>query len=466
MLAKNQNKLFLFLLIFHWVVLWASINTAPSYLGFIFDINRMFTFSNLNESSKIARSLLPLISTFFLIILLFLMLFKKKIKVHKIHFLFLIFFLCQLLGLYFNEDKFFCDPKVIGQFAIEDNLNLYDDAKYLKTCYLHLSYLPLISIGTISLFVICDYLNIKNLLKYFFWIAFFFLLISSLVTIFPYINLLSNLDFSNIFAEKRANFFLLPTQRTGGLSRSLSLINLLLIIISFNLKKTNFRYFLIITITFISTIIIFIQSRGSLLCYFICLILFISLIYKTNYKVKIRNFVILILFPFVLYFVINNYFNKFSIEDNKINNRIFEKHTSGRIDIWVHSIRNNNYKKFFGYGTQGDRFFLMNCQVCDKYGYGKNSSNAYIYALLSGGIISVLILVLLLYEIIKLILFNSKNVFFKKKFIYKNFSILCIIFILIRSLIENSFSVFSIDYLIIYLSITYMISLNRNHKEQ
>ena len=126
----------------------------------------------------------------------------------------------------------------------------------------------------------------------------------------------------------------------------------------------------------------------------------------------------------------------------------------------------NNYKKIFGYGTQGDRFFLKNCQVCDKYGYGKNSSNAYIYALLSGGIISVIILVLLLYEIIKLILFNSKNVFFKKKFIYKNFSILCIIFILIRSLIENSFSVFSIDYLIIYLSITYMINLNRNHKEQ
>ena len=65
------------------------------------------------------------------------------------------------------------------------------------------------------------------------------------------------------------------------------------------------------------------------------------------------------MFPFFIFF--NNtqiIKNILSDKQENINNRIFEKHSSGRIDIWTFSLKNNDYKKIFGYGSQGDRFFL------------------------------------------------------------------------------------------------------------
>ena len=150
------------------------------------------------------------------------------------------------------------------------------------------------------------------------------------------------------------------------------------------------------------------QSRGTLLCYLIILLFLILFLSKGKIKNKIKKIIILIFVPFFLYFSINTQIikNISSDKQENINNRIFEKHSSGRIDIWTFSLKNNDYKKIFGYGSQGDRFFLKNYNNKNKY--GNNSSNIVVYSLLSGGVACVILLMLCYYEILKTIIKNKK----------------------------------------------------------
>jgi O-antigen ligase len=168
--------------------------------------------------------------------------------------------------------------------------------------------------------------------------------------------------------------------------------------------------------------------------------------------------------PLILYFSINTYINEniLSNKDIEINNRLFIKNTSGRIEAWNYSLKNYNYKKIFGYGPQGDRFFLKDFKIITiNQGYGDNSSNIFIYTLLSGGIVSTLLLILFFYEILKIFIKNKKLLFFNKNSIYLNFSILCIVFFSIRSLFENSFGLFSVDFLIMCLSVFFITNYTK-----
>ena len=219
---------------------------------------------------------------------------------------------------------------------------------------------------------------------------------------------------------------------------------------------------MIILITTISVIIIFFQSRGTLLCYFTSLAVLILFLQDTKKGFKLKNFLILVILPLILYFSFNTYINKNLQSNNKteIKNRIFLKNTSGRIEVWNYSLKNYNYKKIFGYGPQGDRYLLKDDTPMTRK-YGDNSSNNFIYTLLSGGIVSTLLLILFFYEILKIFIKNKKLLFFNKNSMYLNFSILCIIFFSIRSLFENSFGLFSIDFLIMCLSVFFITSYTK-----
>lgn len=136
-------------------------------------------------------------------------------------------------------------------------------------------------------------------------------------------------------------------------------------------------------------------------------------------------------------------------------NRILSDHTtSGRTEIWDKSLKLFEKNKIFGYGPQGDRFVLGP----SGDSFYTNSSNALIYSLMSGGYFGILVMLLIYLNIIlkiyiclkKLKIFNNYNQITLK------ISVCYIIFFLIRSLFENSFSVFSIDFLIFILSATYI----------
>ena len=432
---EKQKKIFLFTLILHWVFLWGSINTLPHEYGFTYMISRIDFFENFFESLWMLRTMLPLI---FSIIITTILLFniKKIIKISKFHIIFFLIFTFQMIGLYLNKDQFFCHTEVNG-------------------CYLRYLFLPLQGIGTVMLFILCDYIKISNIFKYFFWIMITLLVSILIIIIVPKIPDLFYMNFGAAFSEIDKNIFNLANPRTTGISRTLAIINLFLILFFFHTNKLNFKNLLIIPILIFSIILLFIQSRGSLLCYFISLIIFIFFLNNTNLKYKIRCLFILIILPILLFFSTFNLINKSAEKNQNLNNRVFEAHTSGRIELWTYSIKKNDYKKIFGYGSQGDRFFLKNFEKSKIY--GNNVSNIFLYTLLSGGVISVFILLFFYYEIFNFFLKNRKEIFFKSNSLYFNFSIICIIFLLIRSNFENSFGLFSLDFLIMYLSLMYAI---------
>lgn len=434
---EKQKKLFLFTAIFHWVFLWGSINTLPHEFGFTYMVSKINFFENFLESLWMSRTVLPLIfSTITILILMFNI--KKINKLNKFHILFFLIFTFQIIGLYLNKDRFFCDAKTNG-------------------CYLRHLFLPLQGIGTIMLFILCDYIKNSNILKYFFWIMMTLLVSVLIMIIIPKLPDLVYLNFPEAFNEKDTNLLNLSNPRTSGISRTLAIINLFLILFFFHTNKFNFKNLLIIPILIFSVILIFIQSRGSLLCYFVSLLIFIFFLNNANLKYKINNLLILIILPILLYFSTAGFINKFNNNNEKISNRIFEAHSSGRIKLWTYSIKKNDYRKIFGYGAQGDRYFLKNYEQSKIY--GNNSSNIFIYTLLSGGVVSVIILLLIYLKIFNFFLKNRKKIFFKSNSLYFNFSIVCLIFFLIRSNFENSFGLFSLDFLIMYLSLMYVIKL-------
>ena len=437
MLIEKNKNMYLFIFLSYWILLWLSINTEPSRHG-LFSLSGN-VFGSLRLIAGLFSTLLIITFSFFYIST------KKKIKISKIYLILIFIFISQIIGLYFNESRVF---------------NLYN------------SFLALLAIGTIALFILCEQINIKSVIKYFFWILIFFLIIAFIMSIYPKINNLQYLDFQSAFAGREENIFGGSNPRATGLSRSLSIINLFLILLFFNLKKIYSKSFMVILITTISIIIIFFQSRGTLLCYFTSLAVLIFFLQDSKNSFRLKKFLILVTLPIILYFFINTYINKnillnknieinTDVWKNKINDRVLLKNTSGRIEAWNYSLKNYNYKKIFGYGPQGDRFFLKDYKHTNKKGYGDNSSNIFIYTLLSGGVTSITLLILFFYEILKIFIKNKKLYFFNKNSIYLNFSILCLIFFSIRSLFENSFGLFSIDFLIMCLSVFFITNYTK-----
>ena len=433
MLIEKNKNMYLFLFLSYWIILWLSINTEPSKHGLLSLSGNVF--GTLRLITGIFSTLLIIAFSFFYILT------KKKIKINKIYLILILIFISEIVGLYYNESRVF---------------NLYN------------SFLALLAIGTIALFILCEQINIKSVIKYFFWILIFFLIIAFIVSIYPKINNLQYLDFQSAFAERERNIFGGSNPRATGLSRSLSIINLFLILLFFNFKKIYSKSFMVILITTISVIILFFQSRGTLLCYYASLAVLIFFLQDAKKSFKLKNFLILVVLPLILYFSANTYINKNLLFNNdshvwqdRVNDRLLIRNTSGRIKAWNYSLKNYNYKKIFGYGPQGDRFFLKDFNDTNKKGYGDNSSNIFVYTLLSGGIISITLLILFFYEILKIFIKNKKLIFLNKNSIYLNFSILCLIFFSIRSLFENSFGLFSIDFLIMCLSVFFITNYTK-----
>ena len=424
MLIEKNKNIYLLMFLAYWILLWLSINTFPSRHGLFTIAGSMF--ATLRLIMGIFSTLLIIAFCFFYILI------KKKIKISTIYLILILIFISQIFGLYYNEYK---------DFSLEH------------------AFLALLAIGTVALFILCEQIDIKSIARYFFWILIFFLTIAFIVNVSPKINDLKYLDFQSVFAGREANIFSLSNPRVTGLSRSLSILNLFLILLFFNSKKDYAKSFMFILITAISVIIIFFQSRGTLLCYFTSLTILIFFLQNSKNSFKLKKFLTLAVLPLILYYSINTYINKnmLSNKNIEINNRLLIKNTSGRIEAWNYSLKNYNYKKIFGYGPQGDRFFLKDFKIItEKKGYGDNSSNIFIYTLLSGGIISTLLLILFFYEILKMFIKNKKLLFFNKNSMYLNFSTLCIVFFSIRSLFENSFGLFSIDFLIMCLSVFFI----------
>ena len=250
--------------------------------------------------------------------------------------------------------------------------------------------------------------------------------------------------------------------RSSGTSR-IALILLIIYSLFFG-RFVRSKILQIVPLVILITSIFLYQSKATMGLLIIFIILNYLLFEKHTLTTLLKYLLIYLLLPILLVFSL------LSIQKNKVENfefetdikviqkkiRIFKgdqlRTTSGRIKDWKLIINNFDYNNnlFFGYGAQGDRFLI-----------NQTASNGLIYAFVSSGIFGLMFfLIFTLTSSIKLIRYL---IFDKEKELIDYFSFLIIVIILIRSLVETSYSLFGVDLILFYTAFAF-IQRNRNLK--
>jgi len=442
------------ILIFY-ISFWLAVGVAPQTIN--------YDFNSLPDIINIFRICAPLIlSIILLVIIIFLKLknFNKNYKKNylSINNLFLVFFILQLIGLYQNN-------------LIFNLQNLY---------------LIILGFGSLQLFTINTTLNNDNHLKHLLYASIVIFFLSSGILFYFLIceNYYAYKDiiFTDLrgFTDNRlgVNYFLNNSYpRSTGISRSFVVINIFItiFILFFINGKWKSKFLFYIASFLFSLLISLLQSRGSAFMFFLTFAAILYFAKKIDLKKKISLLFLIIFLPFLISKIISfNFYNlnisdKFenynnnvifnnSILNNNFSNFIFrdrlinDKSSSGRVDIWKESFKRYDKKKIFGYGPQGDRFLLT------KNNYSNNSSNALIYSLLTGGYFSFLIFLLIYLNILTKIYICIKKfkIFENNVDLEIKLSISFVIFLFLRSFFENSFSLFSLDFLLFICSVAYI----------
>jgi O-antigen ligase len=362
--------------------------------------------------------------------------------------IYIIYFILQLIGTIstteneFSFQRHFLLINAIHIILFAYTITIFNLEKYLKIFFI----ISLTALGVIVIihlyFLTIDYLNNNN-----------FYLYNN--------DLWSKLIFNNSFI------------RVTGLSRSLTLI---FIILFFLYHKNNLSFHLKILVGLFLFILMFfiwwLQSRTSIfMAPLIFLIMYVMLLTKKKYKFNITKSIFLFSLFALISFIIPFYLsslksNTLQLETSQLQNNektrllinektrltIKKNISSGRYDIWRLMLEAYDKKKFFGYGTQGDRFYL-GVHVINKMGgtndnndgYYNNSSNAFLHALITGGYFGFFVFILLNIYILKKIYFLliKKNKY--KNFVITSSSIVILIFLMIRSLVENTYAFFGVD---------------------
>ena len=463
MLFRSNKFLFFFFLI-NWVLLIFSLNSTP---------NEIFYFGqSLHRSINSLRILIPLISSFIFIVIFGIYLrnnlFNLIQKKNLISFLLILIFIFQFIGLFTTADRDF-------NF---DNL-----------------YLPILGISSLIILTLsCDILKNKKLFEIFIYAL---LLFSAAVAIFiTYLTIkkfgLYGFILIYNFIDPDDTFFNQTLPRVTGLARMIGILNIVIIIyaINKNLLKNKLYLFLILLL---STILFFIQSRGAILCFYSVALIIIFFQLKLFFD-KFKLFIVIFFIPVCFHYLImsnqniNKALQKSIIEkyEIKLNQSMLKSgnlsdleksgnisnlektkqkelatyqndkirlytnvSSSGRIHLWKSLIMNFDKKKIFGYGPQADRF-LLGDGLEKELGFGNNVSNAILYTFGSSGYFG-LIIILFIYFFSIFFLYNKiiiEKILYKKNKFSEILSVYIIVFILIRSLFENSFSYFGFDFLL------------------
>ena len=275
--------------------------------------------------------------------------------------------------------------------------------------------------------------------------------------------------------------------RSSGIARSslVIMIPILLRIASSNFiyKKNDFYFYIVYLFMFF--LVYMTQSRITLFAALLITLMSIIYIFSSNIK-KIKKLIFIIIIPSLLILLIINIklhtisknqkvldeIKKMTIEKSisedqaktilgtqkkygsvlrSVNKKSF---TSNRFSDWKNIIKKND-STLFGVGVMGDRFLI-----------NQSASNLLLYTYSSSGIIgSILIGLLLLRSFFvcsKILLFNEKKLNIENSLLLSA----CYIqyFLLGRSLIESSFAVFGIDFLIFFSAYFYTEQYNDKQK--
>lgn len=406
---KSFRYLFIFII---WVSFFLSINLNPS------------EFSEFTYIKKI-RILSPLILTIFFIIYYFN---SSKINFSFDYLIFYTLFISYILFNLINSDN--------------SIFNIFWPI-YMALLLIFISYLNYSE----KIYI----LKITIIMIFFIFIIFFSL---ALVDMFYS----QNYHFYGVMGNNSSYFGFQNPPRSSGLSR-LALIIFIALTLYFLTKNRNSKknYFLFFLVTFFGLSVLIFQSRTTSTIFIIINLLFVIFYYQKYLKNK-TIILFTFFFPIILNFV---YFDQIiqhkqlrymdileSEEENIIivdkfdtqilKSSIFrgpqDNFSSGRFNDWKKSIEIIRRNILIGYGAQADRLYIK-----------QSIHNASLYAYLSGGLVGFTCLILIY---LKTFFFLIKFLIQKKlSSFYASFCIFVIITLNLRSILETSFAILSLDYL-------------------
>lgn len=407
-MLTDSPKIRKLLITITWISFFMSINLNP------------IEFDNLNIINKLRIS-----APFLLMIILFFLI--KKINYllfMKIDFLiFNYIFLSYCFFNIYNPDN--------------NNMNLY------WPIYMFLSLFFIVSILDQKE---REYLTKLTILIIFFGFIFYF----SLAIVEMYNS--GNLNFYGIMGSQKGYMGLRDPPRSSGLARlSLILFSFLFLVLVAK-NPTHYKKLLILLIIISATITLMFKSRAINI---IWIIIFISIIFF--YINIIKNKIGILIFIFIIPVIISSSYelmrisllnNKIPISSdiqNAVKNTILRKtddnnFSSGRYQNWHKAYKLIKEKPLVGFGAQSDRIYIK-----------QSIHNGFLYSFMSGGLIAGFLFLLICFRILYFFVRFLIN-----RSLLKNFNLtFCLILTIIlslRSILETSFAVYSIDYLIFILA--------------
>ena len=459
MITKNKKKIEISLL-FCWMLTLLSINSNLYGINEYEDY-QIYSFKKIIILFNYLRFYLPFLIIIFLVSLFFFI----KTKFNLILSVFFFYFFYQLI--------------LLAVLNNEMNERLYTVlGEKIKNYQLIVN-----AISTLLIFYYSNIFKFKNFYKKLLIIAITFIALISIFfctqLIFEFFTQKETYYFyvSNTLAAEQLSL-LQANPRITGLSRMILLIFFFFYFINISELKAKFIKYFSFMILFICIFFIYgMQSRGSWVG--ILLLIFMNIFfYKEKVKKKIFTLIVLVVLPIItfhLFIEIKKYYFASAVKENqgelsKDQERLTSNYTtSGRTEIWKNIlIIIKEEKIILGKGPQADRYLLTNYidknkKIINFLVYENNASNAMLCSYLCAGIFGLLVIIFIYANFIAIIYKNifAKKVFFKNN-ILLNFSIVTLSYLLIRSIFENSFSLFSIDF--IFLILCYFIISERNSK--
>ena len=252
-----------------------------------------------------------------------------------------------------------------------------------------------------------------------------------------------------------------PFPRSSGLARmGLLLYIAILVFLFFSKNKFTLKYRKIFSVSLIilGTLTLIFQSRTINFIYLLINILLTVIIFKKN-SFKIKKFLLITILS-IIFAISTLHFIKYSPHSNKSSNNdkslisnnsikllfrdnpnkdtSYYSYSSNRFENWEKIFKITSKNIYRGYGFQSDKKII-----------NQSAHNVYMYALICGGIISLFLIILISLRCIWTSMSVLYNYYFQNKKIDELdlISILFMFVFLLRSVLETSYGVYSIDFL-------------------
>lgn len=448
-----QDKNFCIFAMFY-ILLFGCINIEYFHFN-----EAYFTSSKLTDKVKFFRSLIPFFIIFQFIIFLLVTIYKrKKLKINIYISLLILYVILQTVGIFLTDinplHNIFYAFLFLGVLLVFFQINQLEDEMLNKI--FNLSFIVLFTLFFIF-FNQNIYLYFNSDFSFYSEFPAEFRSDRNPQLLNPNISLDNNLKIELINDTIYRSILGENPPRSSGISRIALILSLILLV--FLIIKNQYKNLITFLLFYLNFAIFISLSRINILCVLI-FSLFVIYFSSFTFREKLKKIMLILLLPFL----IANYLN--FAKDKSIfpfqNNLLKSDNSQTTIEI-KRNVKKRNFHLFTLTGrnkiwndiyyANKDKWYIGNGPQADRYMVNQSASNLISYSYITGGIISSFIFVVIylkiIFNITKIVVNNGIEFIFKDYYLYS--SILVILFLFLRSVVETSFGVFGID-LIIFLT--------------